>query len=653
VSQVVIVGAGIAGMTAALRLAQRGHQVAVYERDPEPGGQFRAVQGRGPVRHEHCYHLFDTWYHNFWEIIRELGLLDRFKPLHRVNYLRRHNFENMLELRNVGSLESYLPNLFSGVLPFPDMYLFLYSYIDMMAANLDRARYRDLVPVNGFLYSRPYVTDRSSRMHENLLLKAFGIPCFEESAQSYRKFISLGAIQPSPMFYVMKGDVATQFWQPLSAKLDGLKVARHYGWELRNINLNDQGKVANLEFAQLPTGKFAEHLPTSWRQTKQNSQTVQINGNVILAVPPSSITQLMSPGLHDMDPQLGRCAKLRTEPMASVHLHLNDKFAARLKAQGFADLPDEPIVLLESKYSLTIQNNSRLWPNVPPGDTYLHIVASDVREILDLPEPQKFTDQVNSGNADGQQLNIAKPATMIDYILNEAKQYIPFDETEIRKNQTSIESNKQYPIFINDTGAWQDRPTTTSRIPNLFLAGAHCRNTIDVVTIETAVVSGLAAAEAVRIVEKQGDPVSILYPSEHPRFYYWPALIAGAPFAAIAKVCSAAADMLSWHENARLDANGGSGKLMRRDRPPLNISHPGSLLLELCSGILRLPASVADEMLRTVVGLDSPTLDHHRPPRPHSKRRDGLDLYRVIDIWCAPYVSSARAWLDICNIVFK
>jgi zeta-carotene desaturase len=653
VGEVVIVGAGIAGMTAALRLAQRGHRVAVYERDPEPGGQFRAVRGRGPVRHEHCYHLFDTWYDNFWEIIRELGLLDRFKPLHRVNYIRRHHFKDILELRDVGSFESYLPNLLSGVLPIPDMYLFLYSYIDLLAANLDRTHYRDLVPVNGFLYSRPYVTDRSARMHENLLLKAFGIPTFEESAQSYRKFISLSAGQPSPMFYVMKGDVATQFWQPLAAKLDQLNVEFHYGWELHSITLNDQGKVAQLEFAQLPPAKFAEYLPMTWRPPPQNRQTVAINGNVILAVPPSSITQLMSPALYDMDPQLGRCAKLRTEHMASVHLHLNEKFAARLRAQGFADLPDEPIVLLDSKYSLTVQNNSRLWPNVPPGDTYLHIVASDVREILDLEEPLEFTSHANSGDANGPRLNIAKPTTMIDHILNEVKQYIAFEETDIRENQTAIDRNKKYPIFINDTGAWLNRPTTRTRIPNLFLAGAHCRNTIDVVTIETAVVSGLAAAEAVRAEERQGDPVTILYPSEYPRFYYWPALFAGAPFAAIAKAWSALFDMLYPDSDGGFYADGRSGKSMRRGGPPLCVSRPGSLLLDLYSGIVSLPAALADEVLRTIVGLQPSRRQHHREARPPGKGRGGLDFGRVIDIWCAPYASVAHTWLDICNRVVK
>ncbi|EOD66758.1 phytoene dehydrogenase-like protein, partial [Amycolatopsis vancoresmycina DSM 44592] len=37
--RVVVVGAGLAGLAAALHLAGRGREVTVLERDPGPGGQ--------------------------------------------------------------------------------------------------------------------------------------------------------------------------------------------------------------------------------------------------------------------------------------------------------------------------------------------------------------------------------------------------------------------------------------------------------------------------------------------------------------------------------------------------------------------------------------------------------------------------------------
>ena len=43
-SNVTIVGAGIAGLTAGLRLAERGYQVLFYERDWLVRGKFRAFE---------------------------------------------------------------------------------------------------------------------------------------------------------------------------------------------------------------------------------------------------------------------------------------------------------------------------------------------------------------------------------------------------------------------------------------------------------------------------------------------------------------------------------------------------------------------------------------------------------------------------------
>ena len=72
-----VLGAGALGLTVALRLAQRGHRVVVYEREPLPGGLaagFRLMEGDGAPWLERFYHhLFATDRHAIG-LIRELGL---------------------------------------------------------------------------------------------------------------------------------------------------------------------------------------------------------------------------------------------------------------------------------------------------------------------------------------------------------------------------------------------------------------------------------------------------------------------------------------------------------------------------------------------------------------------------------------------------
>jgi protoporphyrinogen oxidase len=74
-SDIAIVGAGLAGLTAALRLTQAGYRVRLFERYPRPGGLARVLDVGGEPLEAFYHHLFttDTDYIEFAE---ELGLGD-------------------------------------------------------------------------------------------------------------------------------------------------------------------------------------------------------------------------------------------------------------------------------------------------------------------------------------------------------------------------------------------------------------------------------------------------------------------------------------------------------------------------------------------------------------------------------------------------
>lgn len=74
--RVAVLGAGALGLTAALRLAQGGHKVSVFEREPVPGGLaagFRPAGDGGPWLEKFYHHLFQSDRHAI-ELINELGL---------------------------------------------------------------------------------------------------------------------------------------------------------------------------------------------------------------------------------------------------------------------------------------------------------------------------------------------------------------------------------------------------------------------------------------------------------------------------------------------------------------------------------------------------------------------------------------------------
>ena len=74
--RIAVIGAGVAGLTAAYRLTTAGHAVDVYERWPGLGGQAATLDAGAGVRLERYYHHLFTTDRHIAELFAELGLPD-------------------------------------------------------------------------------------------------------------------------------------------------------------------------------------------------------------------------------------------------------------------------------------------------------------------------------------------------------------------------------------------------------------------------------------------------------------------------------------------------------------------------------------------------------------------------------------------------
>jgi hypothetical protein len=170
-------------------------------------------------------------------------------------------------------------------------------------------------------------------------------------------------------------------------------------------------------------------------------------------------------------------------------------------------------------------------------ETYLNVVASDSRPLGHLLAPGPFTSD-RDWKQDAAKLSIEYPVTALDHILHEFRRFVPFEDDEIDIELLEIDRNAGRELFINDVGSWKWRPDTKTKVNNLFLAGDFCKNAIDVVCLEGAVVSGLGAAEHVRRQHGVGSPIKIIAPKRYPYSAFWPFKLFLAPYAVSAKVWS-------------------------------------------------------------------------------------------------------------------
>ena len=84
-ARVAIVGGGIAGLTSALRLAQSGCHVTVYEAGDCVGGNLSSAGQPGAPYQDVYPHIFPDWYANFWALFeQDLGVGAGFSQPHAI-----------------------------------------------------------------------------------------------------------------------------------------------------------------------------------------------------------------------------------------------------------------------------------------------------------------------------------------------------------------------------------------------------------------------------------------------------------------------------------------------------------------------------------------------------------------------------------------
>jgi zeta-carotene desaturase len=209
-TEVAIVGGGLAGMTAALRLLERGCQVTIYETETRLGGKAGANKDSTGYN-DHGYHMFPMWYLNVWKLVDELGIQDHFIDCPDFLLLEAGQFPKFKTLRNMTSPKYILRNLTSGILPIPEMFLFFYSVLDLITQRYHERSLLDQVSATGFMRSRFYRTEDLAAQYQDMMLKGISVPSDFVSAMTMRQAMRYWFRYPVPMFRAPKGNLQ-QFW---------------------------------------------------------------------------------------------------------------------------------------------------------------------------------------------------------------------------------------------------------------------------------------------------------------------------------------------------------------------------------------------------------------------------------------------------------
>ena len=157
--EVIIVGSGLAGISAATRLMEKGFDITLYEQNDFLGGKLGAHRvGDKPDPHEHCYHMYLNWYNNFWQLMSEIGALDRFIPSPVIGCWLPGDKETRPYLTNAGSPTTVVTNMLNGIAPPAEHFLWAYSLLDLIGTQSMSGDVLEQTSVNNFFRSRSYST---------------------------------------------------------------------------------------------------------------------------------------------------------------------------------------------------------------------------------------------------------------------------------------------------------------------------------------------------------------------------------------------------------------------------------------------------------------------------------------------------------------
>jgi len=511
-TRVAVVGGGIAGLTAALRLAERRYDVTLYEQQPTLGGNLSSQKAPGDGPEDVYPHMYLNWYHNFWDLLGDVTngkpIDEMFAARDSVKQLSRGDYPNFKALTNFYSYRYALRNLFSGILPPADEFLFVYASVDLLATRL-RSVLLDEVSVNGFLRSRPYITERAAQAFDSWITRVWAVPSYLASAADYQTFLKHGFDEPVPSLRLVAGPAQDIVIAPLDAAL------------------RKAGATINTSTSVVSVACTADTVDTIEVSQNGTVRTEAVD-DLVVAVPPPALAQLIRAGpaggrIIDAVPDLAEIDRLHTETIPIVHLY----FKRRL-----SKIPPEPVGLVGARYGLAFTDISQSRPDISPNNDYT-VLALSASDRYGLP-------------GTGPEANAM---TMI----RELSQYVTDftvgtswgDSADIDWVKTTYNDNLDTRLFVNQTGSEQARPPTHfPHLGNLYFAGDFCRHDIGMSCIEAAVVSGLEAVRSVVDRRGVGKHVDIKKPKDPPLAFFAWLRAAWAPYAAAAKTWSSGSDML-------------------------------------------------------------------------------------------------------------
>lgn len=486
--KVIILGGGVAGMSAAHELIERGFQVEIYEKQPHyVGGKARSVdvphsgkEGRKPLPGEHGFRFFPGFYRHINDTMRRIPLTGK-----------KSVADNLVATERVMLARFDKPPI-QNLVNFPKSLKELEILLEAIATPDTGLTQEDVFAFSSKLWQL-MTSCEDRRINEYERTAWWNFLDADEYSEAFQQFFAGGitrtlvAAKPKEMSTKTGGDILLQLlflmgdpdthadqvlngptneaWlYPWKEYLEQKGVVYYSGWQVKELKTNED----QIE------GALIEGLEGERRLVQGDY--------FISALPVEVMARLVSPEILSLDPSLRYLPDLAkcTAWMSGIQFYLNKE----------VPLTKGHVLFTDSPWALTAISQLQFWD----GFTISEYGNGKIKTILSVDISDWKTPGLNGKNGEDctteeikeevwrqlkKSLQVNGSCLLDDDMLE--SWYLDADITF-----TNAKGANQEPLLINKVNTWAWRPDAYTLIPNLFLAADYVRTNTDLATMEAA-----------------------------------------------------------------------------------------------------------------------------------------------------------------------
>jgi uncharacterized protein with NAD-binding domain and iron-sulfur cluster len=494
-TRVAILGGGVAGLTAAHELAERGYEVVVLEARAIPGGKARSLPvpdsgsgGRADLPAEHGFRFFPGFYQHLPDTMRRIPAGDRtvFERLTgatRILLAQAGGRNEILAtahlpetLDDLTVLSRFLLEVMTGLGIPADEHAWLVDRLLTLLTSCDERRYEQWELQSWWVYVR--AEERSQPFRKFL---ADGLTRTLVAARAREISARTGGLILAQLVFdlsraggradrVLDAPTNEAWIDPWVAHLQTLGVDLRLGMPVQGLTVRD-GRIAGAT-------------------TSAGTVTADY---YVAALPVEIMRMLAGPPLRALEPRLNGLDRLVTRWMNGILFYLD------------RDVPmvNGHAIYIDSEWALTSISQAQFWKGVDLeryGDGRVRGILSV--DVSDWQTPGRRTGKV-AARCSRDEIHDEVWGQLADHVndgpepvLDERHVLSWFLDPAIEFPNPSGATNLE-PLLVNTAGSWADRPDAATRIPNLLLAADYVRTNTDLATMEGANEAARRAVNAI------------------------------------------------------------------------------------------------------------------------------------------------------------